>query len=219
MKITLTVILISCCLVSLRAAEMKISKETPLAITAKSVTGNSKTKEVTYRGAVVLKHSGNILKAEKLTLVPGGNKIIAEENVSFWMESKKIEVTGGYTEYLKDTEQLLMQKNAVLFMTDKDGATTDIRGDAMDVVKGGERAVVTGSVIMKKDDIIINCGKADYDKARDTITLEGKPEVKKGRNIYKGEKISIFIKERKLVADTNVTARIYPEEKKNADKN
>ncbi|OGF45433.1 MAG: hypothetical protein A2231_01425 [Candidatus Firestonebacteria bacterium RIFOXYA2_FULL_40_8] len=201
------------------AADIKIDKENPLNITAKSVTGNSKTKEVIYKGNVVMKHSGNILKAEKLTLVPGGNKITAEENVYFWSESKQVEITGGYTEYLKDTGQLLMKENAVLFVTDKDGTKTDIRGDSVDVLNGGERAVVSGSVVIKRENIIIHCGNADYNKIQDSIVLEGSPDVKKGSNTYKGEKISIFIKQRKLIADKNVTARIYPEEKKNADKN
>ncbi|MFH1073998.1 MAG: LptA/OstA family protein [Candidatus Firestonebacteria bacterium] len=219
MKKTVAVLVIFAGIIPVLAAEMKINKETPLAITAKSVTGNSKTKEVTYKGNVVLKHSGNILKAEKLVLLPGGNKIVAEQNVFFWSGSKQVEITGGYTEYLKDTEQLLMKKDAVLFMTDKDGVKTDIRGDVVDVLNGGERAVVSGSVKIKRDDILINCGNADYDKIQDIIILEGKPEVKKGFNTYKGEKILIFIKQRKLIADENVTARIYPEEKTNVDKN
>jgi|GEM_PF-1814079 len=201
------------------AAEMTINKETPLAITARSVAGNSKTKEIIYSGDVVLKHSGNTLKAEILTLLPGGNKIVAEQNVSFESENKQVEITGGYTEYLKDTGRLLMKKDAILFLTDKDGLKTDIRGDVVDVLNGGERAVVSGSVFIKREDILINCGSADYDKVQDIITLEGKPEVTKGANTYKGEKISIFIKQRKLIADKNVKARIYPEEKKNANTN
>ncbi|OGF47161.1 MAG: hypothetical protein A2452_12930 [Candidatus Firestonebacteria bacterium RIFOXYC2_FULL_39_67] len=219
MKSIIAILIVFSGFLPLFAEEMKISKENPLTITAKSWTINSKTKEVTYNGDVVLKHSGNVLKAEKLVLLPGGNKVVAEQDVSFWSESRQLEITGGYTEYLKDTGQLLMKKDAVLFLTEKDGMKTDIRGDSVDVLNGGERAMVSGSVIITRDDILINCGSADYDKIQDTIILEGKPEVKKGSNTYKGEKISIFIKQRKLIADKNVTARIYPEEKKNADKN
>lgn len=199
------------------AAEMKVNKETPLEITAKKVVGNSKSKEVTYSGDVLLKHDGNILRSEKLVLLPGNNKIVAETNVSFSSGNKLVEITGGYTEYLKDTGQLTMKQNAELFIKDKDGVDTNIKGDVVDVYNDGARAVISGSVEIKREDLTIFCGNADYDRQADKIKLEGSPKVYQGKNIYRGDAISISVKERKLIADGNVKAQIYTDETKNVN--
>lgn len=217
-KLAVALIIIFNCL-AVSALEMKISKETPLEITANEVTGNSKTREVSYKGNVLLKHSGNILRSEKLTLLPGSNKIIAEDRVTFLSENRQVEITGQYTEYLKDTGQLTMKKEAVLVFSDKDGVKTDIRGAIIEVYNSGERAIVSGDVKIKRADIVINCGNADYDRKLERIILEAEPKVKKGVNMYRGDKITIFVRQRRLVAEANVFAKIYPEEKKNADKN
>ncbi len=217
-KLAVALIIIFSCL-RVSALEMKISKETPLEITANEVTGNSKTREVSYKGNVLLKHSGNILRSEKLTLLPGSNKIIAEDRVTFLSENRQVEITGQYTEYLKDTGQLTMKKEAVLVFSDKDGVKTDIRGATIEVYNSGERAIVSGDVKIKRADIVINCGNADYDRKLERIILEAEPKVKKGVNMYRGDKITIFVRQRRLVAEANVFAKIYPEEKKNADKN
>ena len=217
-KLALALIIIFNCL-TVSALEMKISKETPLEITANEVIGNSKTREVSYKGNVLLKHSGNILRSEKLTLLPRSNKIIAEDRVTFLSENRQVEITGQYTEYLKDTGQLTMKKEAVLVFSDKDGVKTDIRGAIIEVYNSGERAIVSGDVKIKRADIVINCGNADYDRKLERIILEAEPKVKKGVNMYRGDKITIFVRQRRLVAEANVFAKIYPEEKKNADKN
>ncbi len=202
---------------NITAAEMKVDKDTPLEITAKKVVGNSKTREVTYSGEVVLKHDGNILRSEKLVLLPGNNKIIAETNVKFFSGNKQVEITGGYTEYLKDTGQLTMKIAPVLFLKDKEGVETNIKGDVVDVYNAGARAVVSGKVEIRREDLTIYCGNADYDRPSDRIKLEGHPKVLQGKNTYEGELINITIKDRKLTADRNVKARIYTEEKKNVN--
>ncbi len=199
------------------ADEMKVSKETPLEITAKKVTGNSKTKEVSYSGEVVLKHAGNILKSEKLVLLPGNNRIVAETNVHFLSSTKLVEITGGYTEYFKDTSQLTMKDNAILFLKDKEGVATNIKGDVVEVYNGGARAVVSGRVVIIRDDLTIYCENADYDRQEDRIKLEGSPRVLQGKNTYQGDSINITIKDRKMVADKNVKAQIYTEESKNVN--
>lgn len=199
------------------SAEMKVSKETPLEITAKKVVGNSKTREVTYSGDVVLKHAGNTLKSQKLVLLPGSNKIIAETNVAFFSGNKLVEITGGYTEYLKDTGQLTMKEKAILIFKDRNGQVTNIKGDVVEVYNEGARAVVSGKVEIIRDELTIHCGNADYDRLIDVIKLEGSPRVFQGKNNYRGKIISINIKERKLVADGNVKAQIYMDEKKNVN--
>jgi len=198
----------------LSAQELKITREEPLEITAKKILGNSKTKEIVYVGNVVLKHAGNILEANKLTILPGSDKIIAEGNVSFIDGNNTIEMKGQYVEYLKSSKHVMMKESPVLSLSDKEGIRTTVKSDVMELFSKEERAVIYGNVEVTREDMKILCALVHYDKGEDKVILEGKPLVFKGDDRYEGDKITIFTKDRKLIADSNVKAVVYFEEKK-----
>lgn len=213
MKISIAVVLSIISLSLAESQELKVSKEEPLEITAKSITGNSKTKEVIYYGNVVMKHAGNTLTSEKLVIMPNSNKIVAEKDITFINKENTLEMKGGYSEYLKDTKYLMMRVNPYLFLKDKDGIETKVKADQMELFDQGERAVVNNNVEMLREDMKINCGVANYSKTEDKIILEGKPVVFKKQDRYEGDKITLFTKKRLLIADSNVKAKIFLEEK------
>lgn len=208
------IIVILVCFVSiLEAQELKISKEEPLEITAKSVTGNNKTKEVIYTGNVVMKHAGNTLKSEKLTIVPNSSKIIAEKDITFINKENTMEIKGGYSEYLRDTKYLLMKDNPRLFIKDKEGIETNVKADQMEMLDQGNKAIVKDNVEMTREDMKINCKTANYSREEDKVVLEGDPVVFKKQDRYEGDKITLFTKKRMLIADSNVKAKIFLEAK------
>ncbi|MFH1823952.1 MAG: OstA-like protein [Candidatus Firestonebacteria bacterium] len=198
----------------LNAQELKVTQKEPLEITAKLVLGNNKTKEIVYMKDVVLKHAGNILKSDKLTILPNNDKIIAEDNVSFVNKNNTMEMKGEYVEYFKSNKYVVMRKSPVLLLTDSEGIKTTVKSDVVELFSEEEKAVVSGNVEMIKEDIKILCGQANYDKSLEKIVLEGKPVVFKKQDKYEGDKITIFTKKRNLIADSNVKALIYFEEKK-----
>lgn len=198
----------------LNAQELKVTKEEPLEITAKTVLGNSKTKEIIYTGNVVLKHAGNILKSNKLTILANSDKMIAEGNVGFVNKNDTIEMKGQYVEYLKSSKHIMMKESPILFLNDREGIKTTVKSDVMELFSEEEKAVMYGNVEIIREDMKILCGQASYDKSLEKVVLEGKPVVFKKQDRYEGDKITIFTKKRNLIADSNVKALIYFKEEK-----
>ena len=190
------------------AQDLKISKEEPLEIISGSMNINNKTKAVTYTGAVTIKHAGNILKADKVTILPDSDAIIAEKNIEFTAKNKT-KTTGGYAEYIKSKKQLIMKENATLVSVDKEKVKTNVKADVMELYGDEDRAEARGNVEMSRLDEKVKCATAVLDNKKDNVVLEGNPVVTKLDDMFEGKKLTIYFGKKLLVAEENVKARFY----------
>jgi lipopolysaccharide export system protein LptA len=59
----------------------------------------------------------------------------------------------------------------------------------------------------------ITCGKVSYIEERKEMIFEEKPVIKRGKNLFSGEKIIYNIENNTIEIKGNVNVEIYPEEK------
>ncbi|MEI7903801.1 MAG: LptA/OstA family protein [Candidatus Firestonebacteria bacterium] len=188
--------------------EVNISKDDPLEIESSTWNVNNRTKAVTYTGEVKVRHAGNIMKAEKVTILPDSDMITAEKHIEF-TEKSGTRTTGEFAEYLKSSKQLIMKENATLVSMDKEKVRTNVRADVMELYGNENRAVARGNVDISRLDMKVKCGTALLDDRKDSVVLEDNPVVTKLDDIFKGKKLTIYFGKRLLVAEGDVTAKFY----------
>lgn len=75
------------------------------------------------------------------------------------------------------------------------------------------RVDAIGHVQADHADARATCGKATYTRANGAIVLTEKPFVKKGENSVRGEKITIFIGDSRVIVENGVELQGSPEQK------
>lgn len=75
-----------------------------------------------------------------------------------------------------------------------------------------KRVVAAGDVFLKNGDMTAVCGKATYTRATGQVLIEDDtPVVTKGENRITGEKMSIWLKEQRVVVQSGVRLEAQPE--------
>lgn len=75
-----------------------------------------------------------------------------------------------------------------------------------------QRVIAAGKVFLKSGDMTAVCGKATYTRATGQVLIEDDiPVVTKGENRITGEKMSIWLKEQRVVVQSGVRLETQPE--------
>jgi len=121
--------------------------------------------------------------------------LITSERVEY-LEKKKIGEFSGNVKVTQGKLTLTCTKLKVIF---------DERGERM------KQILATGSVKMVRDDLTATSESATFHNEEQMVVLAGKPQVFWRDNRFSGEKITIYLKEDRLVIDTKVKGIIVPE--------
>ena len=191
--------------------DIQVTDKDPIIISSNSWSADSKTQVMTYSGKVVVTHNDDTPYAEKVSLKPGDDVLLAEQDVRF-VEKKGNTVTGDTAKYIKSKRELEVTGNASLETVGTERITTRVRSDIMKLENGAGKASASGNVKMDRGDMTVKCGKAYLFQSEDKVVLEGSPVVKKQEDEFSGDIFTIYFKKRLLIADSGVKARFYVKE-------
>ena len=131
-------------------------------------------------------------------------------------DEKKIVTFTGEVNAKKDDFVVDCQKMLVYYRTSPDKGK---KGKKAAVAKGIDRIVATGQVrITRKVGGRATADKAVYYQKDDKLVLTGNPSVQQDKDLVKGERITIFLRENRSIVEstgnTRAQAIIFPKTKK-----
>lgn len=188
----------------------------PLTITAKEALWNKRERTVFLKGEVKIAYKDTIISAD---LVEGYGdlenleKIIGRGKVKLVDTNEETIITGGYLEYLQAAEYTLItaDKGGKVKLEVKPDTIT-VTATKMERYLKEKRAVATGEVEIKGENLSASCGLATYYQEEKKIILEDNPQliqIEDG-NQFQGEQIIYYTEEEGVKIIGKVKATIFP---------
>jgi len=162
------------------------------------------------------KDKGNIISdEEKLTEFSLKH---FSKNYSFTLTGESAEIISNKSTRISAPSFSLRTASEIIeIKTDKEGKG-EIKVDPE--ANKLKEVVITGKILIlykdKKDGKItmeVSCGRVTYVDEKKEMVFEEKPIIKRGKNIFSGEKIIYNIENNLIEIKGNVNVEIYPEEK------
>ncbi len=116
-------------------------------------------------------------------------------NVKIISRKDEAIITGGYAEYDNIKEYARVFKNPVLVLTNR---KITIKSALMETYPAKQISIALGNVIVTGTNFIAKGEKGIYYKERGVIELTGKPEVIQNEDVFKGNKIVVYIHKKKI---------------------
>lgn len=198
---------------------MEITKEEPLIIKGDRFEINNKENVAIYTGNVVATHMDTVLKCDKLKAYGENELVYGDGNVNWVDKSQELTLTCGHVEYKKNKKYILATEKPVLTMTDSKKNKTIIKSEKLEMFGDKKEAIAYDNVNITRDDVKAICKKAFYYDKEEKIILEGEPIAWQKKNEFRGSKMIIYLKDERLIIDSNVKTVIYPEEVPEKEKN
>ncbi len=186
-------------------------KGPPLDITSDEVK-YSKVKEkevVIFTGHVVATQETTTLKSDQLKLFPEENKVVAQGQAWMRDEKEKMILTGDRIEYYHDRRYGVVTGKPKL-VSEKENFT--LTGKKMETFLPEDRFRATGRVRLVRDGMVATCKVLDYFNKERKAILTGNPEIREGKNLVTGDKITLYIDEYRVIVEDRARIKFIPEE-------
>lgn len=156
---------------------------------------------------VKLVDSTKTLLADTLEYYEDEEKAIAKSNVHMLDDAERVELTGKYTEYLRETGYAKVLGNPVFSKMDStDEIELTIKGELIESFDDGDSVKVVNNVEIIRGEINAQCGKLTYFKTEDKISLQLSPSAIRVNDKLTGNVIDLLLLNNK-VTDINVFGR------------
>jgi lipopolysaccharide transport protein LptA len=192
-------------------ARAEEKKGLPLDITSDEVEySKEKGQEVViFIGHVVALQGTTALKSERLELYPDTNKAVATG--AAWMRDKerKMVLTGDKIEYYHDREYGLATGEPKMIDKKEDCTLT---GKRLEVFMAEDRFRATGAAKLVKDEMVATARVFDYFNKEKKAVLTGNPEIREKDSVVKGETITLYVDEYRVVIEEKANIKFIPEE-------
>lgn len=156
-------------------------------------------------------HQKNYEKITEFSL-----KQFSTKDYFFILKAESAEITDNSTKISSPSFSLQTKSEIIEIKTDKEGKGEVKIGPE---TKKISEIIITGKIKIlyknKKDGRIlmeINCGKATYLDEKKQMIFEEKPEIRRGQNLFSGDKILYDIEKNTIEIKGNVNVEIVPEE-------
>ncbi|NIR51832.1 hypothetical protein GWO43_24970, partial [candidate division KSB1 bacterium] len=160
-----------------------------------------------YQDAQKQVASGNVISitasdtttAQRITYYDEENKIVSEQDVRIVDREENRIVTGERAEYLRDEKYGEISGNPTLTRADSLGnETMRVKGDTMEVFKGGDETLVRGNVKITNPNATSTCGQAVYFKKEEKTLLTENPKVIQRNRQIVGDTLWLFLEDSQL---------------------
>jgi lipopolysaccharide export system protein LptA len=138
-------------------------------------------------------------------------------NYSLTLKGESAEISENKNTRISSPSLSLKTKTEIIeIKTDKEGKG-EIKVEPE--TKKIKEIIISGKVLIVYKDLNekitmeITCGKVSYIEERKEMIFEEKPVIKRGKNLFSGEKIIYNIENNTVEIKGNVNVEIYPEEK------
>jgi len=138
-------------------------------------------------------------------------------NYSLTLKGESAEISENKNTKISSPSLSLKTKTEIIeIKTDKEGKG-EIKVEPE--TKKIKEIIISGKVLIVYKDLNekitmeITCGKVSYIEERKEMIFEEKPVIKRGKNLFSGEKIIYNIENNTIEIKGNVNVEIYPEEK------
>lgn len=196
----------------------EVSKDEPVEITGDRLEYKSKQQEAIYSGHVVLIHGDMKLTCDLLHAYgEKKEKIVGEGNVKWAKKKDNVTLTSDYFQYESKDKFLIAEKKPVLIMYDKNNIKTVIVSKRMEMYGDKNEAIGIDDVVITREDTKATCQRAHYFDKEGKLILTGKPVVEQKKNIFKGDVITVYLEDEKIILDKNVDTVIYPDKIQESD--
>jgi len=158
------------------------------------------------KGNAKIWRSDFFLQANKIEIYGKENNISkAYNNVKIISYKDSTIITGGYAEYNNETSYAKVFKNPILTVTNE---KLTIHSGIMENFIKENRAVAIGNVVIEQTNYTAYCEKGVYYRDKQLIELTGNPVVYYEDNIFKSEKIIVYIKKKNIKLYGRVYAKL-----------
>ncbi|MGH7493418.1 MAG: LptA/OstA family protein [bacterium] len=150
-------------------------------------------------GQVAMGDKSSELTARKVTYFQNEERALAEHDVIITNSERRVVLTCGQAEYLRNQEYSRATIEPVLI--EFDSMQTEklrITGTVIEMFAGGERNKVSGQVEITRENTRAKCDTAEYFRAEGRLQLRVQPVTWQNRDELRGELIELFLLEQKL---------------------
>jgi hypothetical protein len=124
---------------------------------------------------------------------------IADSQVVMTNSERRLKLTCGHLEHLRDEEYAKATLSPVLVEMDSLGAETlRITGEQIELFEGGKRAKVSKQVRITRRETRAECEEAEYFRDAENLELRIDPVTWQGGDELTGELIKLFLDDQKL---------------------
>ncbi len=150
-------------------------------------------------GRVVVVDSLHTLKAQKVTYNQQTEVIIANEDVLLTDGENEIQFTGQHAEYRREEKYAKVTGGPILIRSDSTGQEElRITGLEMEVLNGGDKAIVTDSVHIIHKDGNTTCQQAEFYKEEEYALLKTDPVMHQQFDEISGEEVEMRFQDKEL---------------------
>ncbi len=150
-------------------------------------------------GNAALGDHSSQLTARQVTYFQNDERALAEHDVAISNSERRVLLTCGRAEYLRDREYSRATLAPVLI--EFDSVQTEklrITGNMIELFEGGARAKVSGKVEITRQNTRAQCDTAEYFRTEGRLQLRAQPVAWQKRDELRGELIEMFLHDQKL---------------------
>ncbi len=139
------------------------------------------------------------LTARQVTYFQNEERALAEHEVTITNSDRRMVLTCGKADYLRDEDYARAWLEPVLIELDSSQAENlRITGNVIELFESGERAKVSGAVDITRQSTRAQCDTAEYFRTGGRLQLRVRPVAWQHRDELRGDMIELFIAEQKL---------------------
>jgi lipopolysaccharide export system protein LptA len=193
---------------------LKISKEEPLIIENADVVNYSpKEKICKFSGNVKLAYKNMELICDELIgfadNIQYAKKIECKGKVKWHEKKKNIKLNCAHLVYERDNNRIEADGKPELISIDKHGIISKISGDEFELFIDKKEAIAKRNIVFEKENTYGKADFAKYNYEKGEILFSGNPLIKEKRNEIKGETILVYLNEKKIKVDKNVSIKLF----------
>ncbi len=139
------------------------------------------------------------MTADKVAYLQDERRIVGTGHVVVDNREEHLRLSGGRLDYLRGTGYVNVTREPVLIQFDSTGVEEmRITGEQIEAFDNADSVVVRNDVIITRGETVARCGTAIYTRHNERITLLQEPQVLHEGDRLAGERIDLYLQERKL---------------------
>jgi lipopolysaccharide assembly outer membrane protein LptD (OstA) len=155
--------------------------------------------QVVFMDSVKIEDPDQVLWADRVTYYKNSRKVVADGNVRLFSKKEDAEISGGHGEYDRTTKKVLFSQSPVLVLKPHQGdSTVTVNSQIMEYYIDQEKGVAQKDVYITKGNMRAQCDSATVLNKENKIILEGRPEAEKEKDRLFGDKIEIYLQNKKV---------------------
>jgi len=151
------------------------------------------------RGHVINITEKDTTFADKITYFQNEDKFVSTGDVRIRNIEENSVLSGQKAEYFKESEDAIIWGNPSFVKYDSlNTEATRINADTLKAFESGDSTVAQGNVEILQEDVISECGRAEYFPDKDKIYLYESPVIDQKNQRIQGDSVRIFLEDSKL---------------------